>query len=168
MNPLTTRKMSMKNMGKLATLVLALGLLATSCGNVFHNGTEMAISQIKIVGLPSTYSGVDMVFSFEGGGGNGKWVHDVPTLFDGNTYKATVGADGSWTKVLGSVLIHSSATLKFILVDEGKNWDTFQIDKKHSGRKGGDVILDNTWTGAGSPKVLVGTVKGEDVNWTFE
>ena len=163
----TNRTERMKNMGKLAALLLALGLLATSCGNVFHNGTEMAISKIKVVGLPSTYNGVDLVFSFEGGGGGGKWVHDVPSIFNASTYKATV-SNGTWTKTLSPVLVHSGATLRFILVDKDKNWDTYQVDKKHSGKKGGDVILDNQWTGSGSPLTLVGTVKGDDVDWAFE
>lgn len=156
----------MKNLGKAAVLVLAL--ILTGCGHAFHNGSEMAISKIEITGLPSTYTGVDLVFSFEGGGGNGKWVHDNPTLFASDTYKATVAADGTWTKTLSPVLIHTGATLRFLLVDEGPNWDIYQLDKGHSGRKAGDVILDNTWTGAGSPKTLVGRVKGIDVDWAFE
>lgn len=156
----------MRNLGKAAVLVLALVL--TGCTHAFHNGTEMAISKIEVKGLPSTYKGVEMVFSFEGGGGNGKWVHDVPSLFDGDTYKATVAADGTWTKTLSPVVIHNLATLKFIMIDKAKNWDTYQVDKKHSGKKGGDVVLDNLWTGAASPKTLVGTVKGDDVDWAFE
>ena len=54
------------------------------------------------------------------------------------------------------------------MIDSGKNWDTYKIDKKHSGKSCGDVVLDNTWAGAANPASFIGVVNGDNVEWTVE
>lgn len=147
-------------------LLLLLGALI-SCGNVLHNGTEMYLKSIEVTGLPtSIYNGTKMVFSYDTGGG---WIHDKYSEFESGKYSATVDANGRWFLEfdgLGEKITTASVT--FLIVDQGKNWDTTKIDKKHSGKGGGDVILDNTWGGAGAPAKFKGVVNGDNVEWTVE
>ena len=143
-------------------------LLATliSCGNTFHNGTEMTVSKISVTGLPaSIYAGRSMVFSYDTGGG---WIHDKPALFDSGTYSSVVTESGDWTVTFSPPLVVTTASISFLLIDSGKNWDTYKIDKKHSGKGGGDVVIDNTWGGLISPTSFNGVVNGDNVVWTIE
>ena len=56
-----------------------------------------------------------------------------------------VDANGDWTMTFSPPLVVTTAQLTFLLVDSGKNWDTYKVDKKHSGKSGGDVIIDNSY-----------------------
>jgi len=163
----------MKNTMKIGALVLLVSMILTGCANVFHNGTVMALSQVKVTGLPANpYSaGKLMVFSYNLG--SSKWVHDEPSLFADVKYRAAVSADGSLTYTFNPPLLISTPTLTFLLIDSGKVWGTFQLDKKVAGKKGGDVSLDNTWSGYDAAKPekfqkVLGTVSGDDVTWAFE
>lgn len=151
----------MKNIVRGGLLALLLGALM-GCGNAFHNGTQMNLSSVSVTGLPaSIYSGTEMVFSYDTGGG---WIHDKPALFTSGEYSAVVDANGDWTVTFSPPLVVTTAQLTFLLVDAGKNWDTYKVDKKHSGKSGGDVIIDNPWTSAS----IKGVVNGDTVDWTVE
>lgn len=142
--------------------LILLAVALSGCGNAFHNGTEMTLSGISVTGLPSSiYGGTEMILSYDTGGG---WIHDKPALFDSGTYSGTVDANGDWSVTFSPPLTITTSTVTFLLIDAGKNWGTYKIDKKHSGKSGGDVILDNPW----APASITGVVDGENVNWTIE
>ena len=151
-----------------ATLLLTLGLL-TSCDHVLHNGTSMAISQVKLIGLPSSpyAAGTSMVFSYNTGNG---WIHDQDSTFTDAKYSAKVLADGSWTLNFSPALLLTASQLQYLLIDAGKNWNTMKITKKISGQSGvgDDGLMDNLWSGASAPTSLVGTVRGSDVTWVWQ
>ncbi len=156
----------MKTTWKTGVLVLFVSLLLAGCTSAFHNGTEMAIGSVKVTGLPANpYANQVMVFSYNLGS---QWIHDNATLFADTKYRATTTADGSLTFTFTPPLEITTPTLTFLLINPDKGWDTFQVDKKHSGKKGGDASLDNQWTGASNPLTIVGQVSGDDVAWTFE
>ncbi len=154
----------MKNTLIKGAFALLMALALTGCGSAFHNGTEMTISSVKITGLPANpYApGQNMVFSYNMGS---KWVHDDATLFDGGTYTASVAADGSLTYNFSPALVITTPTLTFLMIDPAKGWNTYQIDKKHSGKKGGDGSVENLWSAG---LTLTGKVSGDDVTWTLE
>lgn len=155
----------MKYMIRGGFLILLLAALS-GCGSAFHNGTEMAVSSVTITGLPTgIYAGREMVFSYNTGGG---WIHDKPAEFTSGKFAGTVTATGDWTLTFNPPLQVVTATVDFLLIDSGKNWDTYKIDKKHSGKSGGDVVLDNTWAGAANPAAFKGVVNGDNVEWTVE
>jgi hypothetical protein len=155
----------MKYLVRWGWLILLITALI-GCGHVFHNGTEMAVSSVEVSGLPvSLYKDVTMVFSYDTGGG---WIHDIPTEFNSGNYSAKVDANGNWKVTFSSPLIVKTASLTFLLIDKDKNWNTYKVDKKHSGKSGGDVMLDNTWAGAANPVQIKGVVNGDDVEWTLE
>lgn len=157
----------MKNLMKLGVLVL-LGLLAAGCTNAFHNGTQMTVGSVKVTGLPANpYApGQQMVFSYNMGS---YWVHDKPALLSDTKYIASVAADGSLTYTFNPPLVITTPTLTFLLINAGATqlWGTFQVDKKHSGKKGGDASLENLWSGATSQTIL-GKVSGDDVTWSYQ
>ncbi len=151
----------MKNILRGGILILLVAALS-GCGSAFHNGTEMRLSSISVKGLPANiYSGKEMVFSYNTGGG---WIHDKPALFTSGDYGAVVDSNGDWIVTFSPPLVVTTSTVTFLLIDTGKNWDTYKVDKKHSGKSGGDVILDNPW----APATIVGVVNGDNVEWTVE
>jgi hypothetical protein len=142
-------------------------LLFTSCGNFLHNGTEMAITEVSITGLPAVYDGKTMVFSYNDGS---QWIHDDTDpggRWEDPYYQATV-AGGVLTFNFTPPLEITTPDLTYLIIDTGKNWDNLKIDKKHSGKSGGDVVLESTWGGIGSPETIVGSVSGDDVNWDYQ
>jgi hypothetical protein len=62
-------------------------------------------------------------------------------------------------------LVVTSGQLQFLLIDPTMNWNTLKVDKKVSGKSGGDVYLDNTWA---TDVTIAGTVSGDDVNWVIQ
>jgi len=157
----------MKPIRLFLTLAALAGVLLTGCTHAFHNGTEMALGTVTVTGLPTNpYApGQVLVFSYNTGS---SWIHDDAALFADSKYRATVASDGSVTFTFSPALTITTATLTFLLIDPSKGWDVYQIDKKHSGKKGGDASVDNLWTGASTPQTLVGTVSGDDVTWAFQ
>ena len=155
----------MKNTMKLGTLVLMIALTMTGCTSAFHNGTQMTVSSIQVTGLPSGVyaAGQRMAFSFNDG--NGNWIHGTPALLSDPKWSALVAADGSWTLNFSPNLVVTSGQLQFLLIDPTTNWNTLKVDKKVSGKSGGDVYLDNTW---GSGVVITGVVVGDDVTWSIQ
>lgn len=143
-----------------------VSLLLFSCGNTLHNGTEMTISQVTLTGLPtSVYAeGQEMVFSYNDGV---TWVHD-DDRFEDATYISTVDANGDITYSFDPVLEITTPELVFLLIDPDKNWDQLQIDSSHSGKKWGDVSLDNQWTGTLNPLVIEGVVNGDSIDWGYQ
>jgi hypothetical protein len=79
-----------------------------------------------------------------------------------------VAADGSLTYTFSPPIIITDPILKFLLIDPGTNWSSMKIDKKVSGKSGGDVILDNNWGGSANPVTVTGTVSGDDVTWAIQ
>ena len=162
----------MKNTLKLGVLLLAL--LLSGCTSALHNGTVMNITQVKITGLPTNpYTpGLRLIFDYCIDFTGDKWVHSVPANLTDNTkpayaYSAPVAADGSWTVNLSPPLQITSGQLKFLVVDWGNvtpSWNTIKIDKKVSGKSGGDVILDNPW----ATTTVVGVVAGDNVTWSYK
>lgn len=147
-------------------VVALLSLVLSGCGNAFHNGTEMKLTSVTVKGLPSSpYStGTQMYFDVCLDQSADIWVHTNFAAAGNEKYLGTVSADGTLTYSFSPALVVTTATLKFLLIDPAKNWNVVKIDKKHSGKSGGDVVLDNPW----STTTLVGTVKGDDVTWNFE
>jgi hypothetical protein len=158
----------MKHTTFIATLLLAAVAVLSGCGSVLHNGTEMAVERITLTGLPSAVyaEGQEMVFSFKQT--DGVWIHDDATAFALAKYRASVAADGSLVYNFGTPLQIVTPTLSFLLIDPSKTWATLKIDTKHSGKSGGDVVLDNTWAGAASPVRILGVVSGDAVDWDYE
>ncbi len=159
----------MKHTTVFAVLILALAAVLSGCGSVLHNGTEMAIEQVKVTGLPASpyATGTILVFSYKQA--NGVWIHDDPVAKTDVRYRASVAADGSVTFSFGGTpLTIVTPTLTFLIIDTLPNWATFKIDLKHSGKSGGDVSLDNTWAGAASPERVLGVVSGDAVDWDYE
>jgi hypothetical protein len=158
----------MKHRASINIALLVGAFLLASCGNALHNGTEMGISTVTLTGLPAIYEGKVMVFSYDDGS---QWVHDDTDpggRWEDPYYHATV-AGGNLTFTFAPPLEITTPVLKFLLIDyPGKNWDSIKIDKKHSGMSGGDVELDSTWGGIGSPEDILGVVIGDDVEWQFQ
>ncbi len=151
---------------KLAALFALVIFALSSCDNALHNGTEMIISQVVLTGLPENpyAEGQEMIFSYNDGT---KWVHDDIANAD-DIFISTVDADGTLTFTFPDNLLITTPVLQFILIDPDTQWDSFQIDTKHSGGKGGDVELDNKWSGSSNPQVIEGTVDGDDVTWIYQ
>ena len=151
---------------KLAALFALVIFALSSCDNSMHNGTEMLISEVVLSGLPDDpYAvGQEMIFSYNDGT---KWVHDDLTDYDAK-FLSTVDADGTITFTFTENLMITTPVLQFILIDPDTQWDSFQIDTKHSGGKGGDVELDNKWSGSSSPQIIEGTVDGESITWVYQ
>lgn len=148
-------------------VILALVLGLTACGNAFHNGTEMKLTSVTVKGLPASpyAAGKQLYFDLCTNQSADLWVHSNSfSAPDASTYLGTVDASGTFTVTFSPALTITTATLKFLIIDNPANWNVVKIDKKHSGKSGGDVVLDNPW----STTALVGTVKGDDVNWNFE
>jgi len=161
---------------KLSALLVALVVLVSGCTSALHNGTVMKITQVKLTGLPTDpYApGTKLVFDFCIDWTADKWVHSTPSyLTDSSTANpysnlvAAVASDGSWTVNISPPLQITSGQLKFLIVDWGNvtpSWNTMKIDKKVSGKSGGDVILDNPW----STTTVQGVVSGDSVTWTYQ
>ncbi|MBN1242726.1 MAG: hypothetical protein JXA15_08470 [Spirochaetales bacterium] len=160
----------MKHTTIFAALLLVAVAVLSGCGSVLHNGTEMAIERVTLTGLPSAVyaEGQEMVFSYNMG--DAGWIHDDANaaLFAMPKYRASVAADGSLVFNFGSPIEIVTPTLTFLLIDPDKTWATLKIDLKHSGKSGGDVVLDNTWAGAAAPERVLGVVSGDDVAWDYE
>ena len=156
----------MKNTMKIGVMLVLVGVLLAGCSNVFHNGTEMTVTQVKVTGVPANpyTSTVKMVFSYDTGSG---WIHDAANKakFDSAMYQASRAADGILTYTFSPALVITTPTLKFLLIDTATGWGTFQLDKKHSGKKGGDATLDNNWSAG---QKILGVVSGDDVTWSYE
>ena len=161
----------MKHTWKLVTVVLLVGLVASGCTHALHNGTEMLITKVKLVGLPSApYStGTKMVFDYCIDITADYWVHSAGNAdFTNAKFIGTAAANGTMTFTFTTPLSIQTPQLKFLLINPGKDWGTMKIDKKHSGKSGGDVIIDNKWSGSTQLLTLTGTVSGDDVNWVLE
>lgn len=164
-----TYKLGMSLLGLLAALVLA------SCGSILHNGTEMDISSVTLGSLPpDVYPvGQTLIFDFCYSVSSDTWVHNgMPAELTNpsSIYASTVQADGSITWNFSTPLIVKDSVLKFLIVDNKNppSWNTMKIDKKVSGKSGGDVIFDNAWCGVADPVTVTGVVSGDDVNWTLQ
>jgi hypothetical protein len=158
----------MKNSMRLGVFVLLVGLVLGGCTSAFHNGTQMTVAKVMVTGLPAGVypAGQQLVFSFNDG--NGNWIHDIDTVgtkIVAPDYTAAVAADGSWTLTLSTPLVVATGQIQFLLIDPTKNWNALKVDKKVSGKSGGDVYLDNTW---GKNVSIVGKVSGDDVTWDIE
>jgi hypothetical protein len=151
--------------GGLALAILA-ALAFAGCGSALHNGTEMDVTSVMVTGLPANPYAVGqvMVFSYNKGT---SWVHDDATEFASARFRAAVSATGTLTYSFSPPLQITTPTLVFLLIDPNKGWNTFQLDKKHSGGKGGDATLDSTWGGAINPVTITGTVSGDSVTWAY-
>jgi hypothetical protein len=156
----------MKTTMKLGTLVLLIGLVLSGCTSAFHNGQQMQVGAIKLTGLPSGVYAAGQKMAFSYNDGNGNWIHGTPALLSDPRWSADVAADGSWTLNFSPALVITTAQLQFLLIDPTMNWNTLKIDKKVSGKSGGDVYLDNKWDSR--TWTLTGKVSGDDVTWDFE
>jgi hypothetical protein len=156
----------MKHIAKWAVVAM-VALVLAGCGNAFHNGTQMNLTSVTVKGLPSSpYApGTQLYFDLCLNQSADLWVHSNNFAYvDAPKFLGTVDASGTFTVTFSPAMVVTSATIKFLLIDNPPNWNVLKVDKKHSGKSGGDVVLDNPW----STTALVGTVKGDDVNWNFE
>lgn len=151
---------------KLAALFALVIFTLSSCDNAMHNGTEMLVSKVVLTGLPTNpYSdGQEMIFSYNNGS---SWAHDDISNVD-PIFIREVDADGTLTYTFTEPLVITTPELVFLLIDPAKQWDTMQIDTKHSGGKGGNAELANKWSGSLNPQIVEGTVEGDDVTWVYQ
>lgn len=155
----------MKTTVKLGALFLVLSLVLSGCTHALHNGTQMTITKVRVTGLPTGVyaAGQRMAFSFNDG--NGNWIHSIPSQLSDPKWSALVDASGNWELDFSPALVFTAGQLQFLLIDPTQNWNTLKIDKKVSGKSGGDVILDNPWI----PNVsVIGVVNGDDVTWSIQ
>ncbi|MBN2616703.1 MAG: hypothetical protein JXR64_00175 [Spirochaetales bacterium] len=156
----------MINKKAILTILIITLLGLSSCSNELHNGTEMVVSQVTVTGLPSsTYpEGQQMVLSHYDGT---VWGHDGDRFTD-STFIGTVTAEGTLTYNFSPALEITTPEFSFLLIDPDKTWDSLKIDTKHSGLSGGDIELENLWTGSLNPVVVEGVVDGDSVTWGYK